>query len=321
MKNILFCSVGRRGRFIQDFKKSAPQAMKIIATENSNTSPAIYFSDKFYIVPLINDVNYINILLDICDKENIGAIATFIDPEIELLAKNREKFEEKGVIVLAPLVQTAQYCFDKYLMYKKLKELNIPTVETFDNIDEFNDSEIDYPVFVKPRNGSGSVGATKVNTEKELIELYNEDNTLIIQEYMDGTDLDADVYIDTVSKKCVSAFTKKKLETKIGGANKTISFKDDKLFKFIEEIVERFDFCGAIDMDFFYKNGEYYLSEINPRFGGAYIHAYGCGVDFPKMVIKNINGEENNKLFGDYEEDIMMLMYDDVVIKKLNDEK
>ena len=43
-------------------------------------------------------------------------------------------------------------------------------------------------------------------------------------------------------------------------------------------------FNGPLDMDFFYQNGEYYLSEINPRFGGAYLHAYGAGVDFIKMI-------------------------------------
>lgn len=47
-------------------------------------------------------------------------------------------------------------------------------------------------------------------------------------------------------------------------------------------------------MDFFIKNGEYFLSEINPRFGGAYLHAYGAGVDFVKLILNNMHGIENN---------------------------
>lgn len=132
---------------------------------------------------------------------------------------------------------------------------------------------------------------------------------------MDGDDIDADVYIDTISHKPVSIFTKRKLETKIGGAIKTISFKDSKLFKLIEEVVTKFQFNGPIDIDFFYKDGEYYLSEINPRFGGAYLHAYGCGVDFIKLIVNNLNGIENEPEFGNYDEDVLMMMYYSVVIR------
>ena len=68
-------------------------------------------------------------------------------------------------------------------------------------------------------------------------------------------------------------------------------------------------------MDFFIKDGEYYLSEINPRFGGAYLHAYGAGVDFIKLILNNIEGKENQSIIGQYDEDVIMMMYDDVVIK------
>ena len=65
-------------------------------------------------------------------------------------------------------------------------------------------------------------------------------------------------------------------------------------------------------MDFFIKDGEYYLSEINPRFGGAYLHAYGAGVDFIQLILNNIEGKTNKSTIGNYEEDILMMMYDAV---------
>ena len=159
----------------------------------------------------------------------------------------------------------------------------------------------------------------RVDNYDQLRFICNNDKDLIIQEFMDGDDLDADIYIDTISHKPVSIFTKRKLETKIGGANKTISFKDKKLFDTIEEIVAHFKFNGPINMDFFYKDGEYYLSEINPRFGGGYLHAFGCGVNFIKLIINNLNGIENKPNIGEYEEDMLMLMYDSIIIKKKNE--
>ena len=321
MYNFLFCSAGRRVKLIKDFKQTLGENGKIIVADNSIYAPARYEADKAYTVPEIYDVKYIDMIVDICKKEDIKAVLTLIDPEIELLSKNRHRFNEIGVLVLAPSEKTAELCYDKYKMYKYLKENNIKTTLTYGTLEEFekdyNEQKIKFPVFVKPRTGSGSVGAKRINNLQELKKVMEEDKSLIIQEFMNGIDLDADVYIDVISKKPVSIFSKKKIETKIGGASKTISFKDQKLFEQIKNILPFFEFYGTIDMDFFYKDGEYYLSEINPRFGGAYIHAYGAGVDFPRLIINNIDKIENKENIGNYEENIMMLMYDDVVIKKL----
>ena len=264
-----------------------------------------------------------DVILGICKKEQINAVTTFIDPEIMLLAENRERFAESGVEVLAPYTETAKLCFDKYEMFKYLREKGIRTAMTWGTFEEvkaaLDAGEVSLPVFVKPRTGSGSVGARKVLDIETLHAAFEQDPSLIAQELMTGEgcfDLDADVYVDTISHKPVAIFSKRKISTTIGGANKTISFKDQKLFDFVQEALSKFKFNGPIDADFFYKNGEYYLSEVNPRFGGAYLHAYGAGVDFIKLIDRNLKGLENEVQIGDYEEGVVMMMYDSVVIKK-----
>ncbi|ATA89112.1 carbamoyl phosphate synthase [Capnocytophaga stomatis] len=322
--NILLCSVGRRARLLQDLKKTLEGRGKLVATDNSNTAPALYFADKNYVVPKITDSDYLDVILDICKRENIQAITTFIDPEIEILSKNRELFLSNGVLPLCPSAKTAFLCFDKYEMFKYLKEKNINTVLTYDSLEDFKEAlkkeNINFPVFIKPKCGSGSVGATKIENIEELETVIAENShDYIIQEFMDGEDLDADVYIDCITNKPVSIFSKRKIETRIGGASKTISFKDEKLFSFIRKVLKEFEFFGPIDMDFFYKNGEYYLSEINPRFGGAYLHAHGAGINFVKLIENNLLNKANEEKIGDYDEDIIMMMYDDVVIKRKSD--
>ena len=86
-------------------------------------------------------------------------------------------------------------------------------------------------------------------------------------------------------------------------------------------MIQVLEFNGPLDMDLFYQDGQYYLSEINPRFGGAYLHAYGAGVDFPKMIDNNIKGIENQDETGSYEEEVVMMMYDSVVIRSLQELK
>lgn len=323
--NILFCSVGRRCELLKDFRKTLGEGLKIVATDNSTFAPAFAFADRGYQVPLISDPGYIPEILAICKKEQIQAVTTLIDPEIMLLAEHRKEFEELGVEVLAPYLETAKLCFNKYEMFRYLQEKKIPTVMTYGTYEEFfaayEQKKITFPVFVKPRTGSGSVGARKIETLEMLRDVTREDASLIIQEFMKGTDMDADVYVDTISKQPVAVFSKRKISTTIGGANKTISFKDPALFKFVKEVIRVLEFNGPLDMDLFYQDGQYYLSEINPRFGGAYLHAYGAGVDFPKMIDNNIKGIENQDETGSYEEEIVMMMYDSVVIRSLQELK
>lgn len=315
MNNVLFCSAGRRVKLIEDFRKTIGDSGKLVAANASNLAPAIYVADKHYIVPMITDENYINEILDICKKEDIKIVCTLIDPEIKILADNRKKFEELGILLMVPSSKTAELCFDKFEMYKYLKQNNIETVTTYGSVEEFENNKdgITFPVFVKPRTGSGSVGARKVEDLETLKKLFKEDETLIIQELMSCSDLDADVYVDTISGEVINVFLKNKLETKIGGANKTVSFKDNELVEFIKRIVSKFEFKGTINMDFFKKDGKYYLSEVNPRFGGGYIHPYAAGVDFIKYLIKNSNGEKNVPEIGNYQEGTIMMMYDDII--------
>lgn len=319
--NILFCSAGRRVELLKDFRKSLSEGSRMIATDMSIYAPAIYMADAHYLVPSIYDESYLPTILEICRKEKIDAITTLIDPEIGILAKNRKAFEVLGITVLAPYEETAELCFDKYKMFLYLQEKGIPTPYTCGSFDEAREAvesgRLTLPVFVKPRTGSGSVGARRVETLEELRQAWNVEPKLIAQELMEGVDMDADVYVDTLSHQPVSIFAKRKLETKIGGASKTVSFRDEKLERFLLEALADLQFNGPIDVDLFCRDGEYYLSEINPRFGGAYLHAHGAGVDFVKLIENNMHGVANEPCFGNYEENLVMMMYDSVVIEKI----
>lgn len=320
-KNILFCSVGRRAKLLQDFRESMNGSGKLIATDMSPVAPALFFADETYLVPPISAPGYFEKVKEIVVKSEAKAITTLIDPEIELLAKHRTELVEMGVLPLCPADWTAHLCFDKYEMFKHLHDKGVRTVLTYNTLESFKEGlskgEVAFPVFMKPISGSGSVGIGRCDTMEQVEEKWNDGKfTYIIQELMTGGDCDADVYVDCISHKPVAVFSKKKIESRIGGASKTISYKDPKLFAFVEEVCSVLELNGPCDMDFFIKDGEYYLSEINPRFGGAYLHAYGAGVDFIKLIMNNIDGKENQSIVGQYDEDVIMMMYDDVVITR-----
>ncbi len=321
MNNILFCSVGRRGRLLMDFRESMKGCGHLIVTDLNPVAPALFFADKAYLVPPITDAGYFDRILEICRESDVKAITALIDPEIEIHARHRDELLAMEILPLCPAEWTAHLCFDKYEMFRYLSSKGICTVLTYNTIESFQEGlangEVSFPVFMKPISGSGSVGIGRCDTMDEVLEKWNDGKfTSIIQELMTGGDCDADVYVDCISHKPVAIFSKRKIESRIGGASKTISYKDPKLFEFVEQICSVLELNGPCDMDFFLKDGEYYLSEINPRFGGAYLHAYGAGVDFIKLILNNMNGTENKSIIGHYDEDVIMMMYDDVVIKR-----
>ena len=102
-----------------------------------------------------------------------------------------------------------------------------------------------------------------------------------------------------------------------GETDKAVSIKDDTLFKLVERFISDSGFVGQIDIDVFKVDGEYYISEVNPRFGGGYPHAYECGANHMKMIRNNLQGIANEKHIGEYEEGVYMMKYNEVKIKKI----
>ena len=175
---------------------------------------------------------------------------------------------------------------------------------------------ITYPVFVKPIRGSASIAISKVYDSETLELLFSHNDNLMIQEFMNGQEYGADVYIDMLSGEVTSIFTKKKIVMRAGETDKSVSFKDEALFALIEKFALESGWSGQIDIDIFDVNGKYYISEVNPRFGGGYPHAYECGCDHMKMILNNLHGKINEKHIGTYDEGVYMMKYNEVMIRK-----
>lgn len=318
--NILILSAGTRNKIVQYFKKIVSNNGLVVATDMSDIAPAVYEADKYYKVPRMTDDGYIDVIFDICKKEGINAILTLIDPELSLLAANKVKFAELGVTVIGSSYELSERALDKMQMYHWLNEYGYRCATSYDNRSAFyNDlaaGNISFPVFVKPIRGSASIAISKVEDKDTLELLWKHTDGLMIQECLKGQEIGADVYIDMISQEVVSIFTKKKLLMRAGETDKAVSFKDEKLFELIIRFCQESGWLGQIDIDLFEINGEYYISEVNPRFGGGYPHAYECGCNHMKMIENNINGIANKKNIGAYEDGVYMMKYNEVMVRK-----
>lgn len=318
--NILILSAGTRNKIVQYFKKTLGENGKIIATDMSTIAPAIYEADKYYIVPRITEPGYIDIILDICKKENISGVLSLIDPELSLLAENEEKFKNIGTTVIGSSYELCERALDKMQMFQWLRSHGYNCAKSYVDKNEFfadvKTGKANYPVFVKPVRGSASIAISKVFDNETVDLLFDHSDNLMIQEYLDGQEIGADCYIDLLSGELVSVFTKKKIVMRAGETDKSVSFKDEKLFEFIKKFVNESGWRGQIDIDIFEINGEYHISEVNPRFGGGYPHAYECGADHMKLIVNNLNGIVNSDVIGNYKENVYMMKYNEIMIKE-----
>lgn len=320
MINILLLSVGTRNKvveyFVNNMNDQGEKLGNIIATDASKYAPALYEADKHYVVPRIDDPKYLDIILDICKQEKISGVLSLIDPELSLISKNKDRFNDLGVTVIGSEYSINERSLDKQLMYNWLIDNNYKTAKSYFSLDSFLEEYysglLSFPVFVKPIKGSASLSISKVNDLDTLKLLMSNSDNLMIQELMDGQELGIDVYIDLLSKEVVSIFCKKKLLMRAGETDKSISFKNQVLFSLVEKFVLESGFIGQIDIDVFDINGEYYISEVNPRFGGGYPHAYLAGSNHIKMIINNLLGKTNDKVIGEYKDQLVMMKYNEV---------
>ena len=320
--NILILSSGTRNKIVQYFKAALNGDGKVICTDMSSIAPSIYEADKYYTVPRMTAPGYIEVILDICKKEKIDGVLSLIDPELSLLAENQDRFAAVGTRVIGSGYELCEMSLDKYRMYQWLSGHGYRCAKSYMDKEEFyadvEAGKARYPVFVKPARGSASIAISKVYDKQTIELLFAHTQGLMIQEFLDGQEIGADVYIDMLSHQVVSIFTKKKLLMRAGETDKAVSFRDEALFSLIQKFVEEAGFLGQIDIDIFQVDGAYYISEVNPRFGGGYPHAYECGCDHMELIVKNLRGEVNEPHIGAYQEGIYMMKYVEVLTRKLD---
>ncbi len=328
--NILILSAGTRNKVVQAFKRAVASNGIVVATDASNLAPALYDADKAYLVPRITAPDYLDRVLDICRKERIRGVFSLIDPELSLIAKERERFEAIGVTPVVSSYDLCEICLDKYRMYQMLQDKGIRTANCWITEDSFlqarTEGKAAYPVFVKPRNGSASLNINLAGNDETIHTLFHNEKDLMVQELMRGQEYGCDLYVDLITGRCTSMFLKKKLRMRAGETDKSVSVKSPELFEKLAAFAEGCGFRGMIDIDLFHDEhgkenetdripeGEWYLSEVNPRFGGGYPHAYACGVDFPTMMLQNLSGKANPVTIGDYDSGIYMMKYNEIQI-------
>lgn len=315
--NILFCTIGRRGYIADYFRKHLPVGSKLIGTSDRNDRETEFTSgflhcDKNYIVPSIKDERqYIDALLHICKTENINMLLSFYDYDTYILSKYLKEFEQIGVKPVISSHKVNTICFDKVETFNFLQREGFKTPWTMTS-EEVAQQEIpSYPVIVKPRFGFGSnaISLAHDRNEVDFFLKYYDNEDMMVQEFIEGVEYSFDVLND-FNGRAVTAVVKQKMKMRSGETDQGYTIRDTSLSELGMKLGNTLGHIGPLDVDFFIKENEPYILELNPRFGGGYPISYLAGSDFPKILIDLANDEvkpSDYEKYCEYKEGVIMI--------------
>ena len=310
--NILFTCAGRRTYLLKYFKENMSEGDKIVATDMQLSAPALQAADVKIQVPTVYDPKYVDITLDICKEHKIDALISLNDLELPILADNKAKFEALGVTVIVSDPEVIDICFDKFKTAQWVESIGLNAPKTYVTLasakEDLAKGEIAFPLFMKPRWGSGSIGLETIDDMEELDIYYHllmkkikktilatasvGDEYIMIQEKLTGKEFGLDVMNDLEGNN-IAVSVKQKLAMRAGETDKAITVDLPEVREMGAAIGRNLKHIGNLDVDIMQRaNGDYCVLELNPRFGGGYPFSYEAGVNMPKAILQWLRGEK-----------------------------
>ena len=321
--HILFTCAGRRNYLINYFKEAIKDHGKIYAADMNSSAPAMVDADVAIVVPSIYDSSYISALKKIVKEHQINAIISLNDLELPILSKHKDDIESTGAKVIISSETVIDIAFDKMKTFDFISNIGLKTPQTYTSLkkakEEIYNGTFKFPLVVKPRWGSASIGIDFPETEEELdlafklqhlklkksiLNTASEqdlDNAILIQEKMNGDEFGMDV-VNDFEGNYFGTFVRKKLNMRSGETDKAISVIDSKFEKIGRKISENLKHIGNLDCDVFMANNELYVLELNPRFGGGYPFSHEAGVNTAAVYIEWLKGNTDVSNFNQYKE-------------------
>lgn len=316
---LLLLNAGSRNALIRQFEESFGTEAELIVSDSYELAPALYEASRSVLIPHWTTPGYMEEILAFCRQEKVTGILSLLDPDLSYLAGAKAKFEEAGILPFVSEPEWTELCFDKLQLARYCTEQGIPVLPSFASPDEYlRQVHPPYPLFpvmVKPRCGSGSAGLHVFHHENELLDFFatqkeKDGETWLLQAFLKIRELGVDLYFDLRTKRLLRYFIKEKLKMRAGETDKSAALRDPAIERFVERLASAFPFRGPIDMDLFItEDGTLLLSEINPRFGGGYLHAYAAGVRFPDLILRELQGLENHEAPPTYRNGSKLMKY------------
>lgn len=313
--NILITSSGKRVALTRHFKETLsrffPEAKVFITDMNPEMAPVSYVCDGSFKVPRVTAPEYPEMLLKICEENNVGMVIATIDTELLILADLKDEFRKKGIHVMVSDKAFIIMCRDKRNTGEFFEKhgVRVPA-----EVDKYNPT---FPLFAKPYDGSLSANLHYIKCAEELTPEILNDPKLLFMEYIDKKvykEYTVDMYYGKDNRvKCI--VPRERIEIRAGEINKGRTAKNE-ILSFLKEKLGYIEGCvGCICVQLFFHPETHDLVgiEINPRFGGGYPLTYKCGGNFPELLVREYFLGEEVDYFENWTDNMLMLRFDDAI--------
>lgn len=313
--NILIVPAGSGIAISAILKLKEDKKMRIFSADADLLAPGLHLSDKGYEIPNYSDPLFYQSLYSIIKKEHIDVLIPALDTFLLDFSKKSKEFKKLGVETLISIPNTIRITRDKWLTYNKLKDI-IPFPKSFIQL---NDIDVDFPLFIKPREGSGSKDAHLVLNNKDLDFHFNSINEPIIQEYLPGKEYTVDCLAD-YEGNLIICIPRERIETKCGISIKGRIIKSKEIEEIALKISSNLKFFGP----FFFQlkedyNGTLKIMEINSRISGTMSLSSASGVNIHSLAVRMLMGEKIE--IPRFEDEIYITRFWKDIILKVEDLK
>lgn len=294
--NILFTGVGRRIELLQAFRNAAlvlGKKIKIYGADITGMAPALAYCDFTRKVVPMKDPGYISNLLSICKEDHIDIIIPTIDTDLLVLSENKQIFERFGIKVLISAPDKIRICRDKNNTSQFFVNCGLHAPMPVNNWKEYSGG---YPAFIKPKDGSSSINAYKVENEEELEVYAGQVEDYIVQPFVSGHEYTIDIFCDWDGEP-IYIVPRQRIQVRAGEVLKTQICLDKTMIDESRMLCSAFKPCGPMTVQLIRDaQGVDWFIEINPRFGGGAPLSMKAGARSAESILKLMDGEQVDEL-------------------------
>jgi carbamoyl-phosphate synthase large subunit len=316
MPVVLFTCAGQRVDVVEAF---AAAGATTLATDASRYAPTLYRADRASIVPRFTDPGYVPALAELARGYEVDLIVPLTDLDHRVLAGARA--ELAPALVLLPDAEVVEQTADKYLAHLFFCEHGIASPETWLPDELPADEEIDYPVLVKAREGFGSNHIFRASSREELDFFlgYTKVDSMV-QRACRGSEFSIDIFCD-LDGRCLNAIPRTMIHSKGGESIKGMTVRDPELIELGRRVGETLRLRGPATVQCFREpGGRLEITDVNPRFGGAFPLPTAAGSSYPELALALAAGEHPEPRVGEFAEAVVMTRFFSQVVLRRTDE-
>jgi carbamoyl-phosphate synthase large subunit len=299
---VLFTCAGQRVDIVTAFRRAGAWTL---ATDVNQLAPALYHADAHAFVPRVDDPTYVDALRALVLEHEVKLIVPLTDLDHGVLSRAKDRL---GALVLLPEPAVVDALADKWLAHCLFVERGIGSPATWRPGDV--PADVEFPVLVKARHGFGSRGIYRCRDRSELdffLGYATEDS--MVQACCRGEEFSIDVFCD-LDSRCLNAVPRTMIESKGGESIKGMTIADDELVEIGRRVAETLGLVGPANVQCFREpDGGHLVTDINPRFGGAFPLPTAAGSRYPELALALAAGERPEPRLGDFRAGLYMTRF------------